>query len=44
MGLHNKPQGCDASVAFAAGPFTTKKDREIMIAYSEIVKNYELRE
>jgi hypothetical protein len=23
--LHNKPQGCNASVASAAGPFTTKK-------------------
>jgi hypothetical protein len=23
-GLHNKPQGCGASVASAAGPFTTK--------------------
>jgi hypothetical protein len=26
IGLHNKPQGCDASVASAAGPFTTKKN------------------
>jgi hypothetical protein len=24
-GLHNKPQGCDASVASAAGPFSRKK-------------------
>jgi hypothetical protein len=24
-GLHKKPQGCGASVASAAGPFTTKK-------------------
>jgi hypothetical protein len=24
-GLHNKPQGCGASVAAAAEPFTTKK-------------------
>jgi hypothetical protein len=24
-GLHNKPYGCGASVASAAGPFTTKK-------------------
>jgi hypothetical protein len=23
-GLHNKPQDCGASVAFVAGPFTTK--------------------
>jgi hypothetical protein len=27
-GLHNKPQGCCASVASAAGPFTTKKRKE----------------
>jgi hypothetical protein len=26
-GLHNKPQGCSASVASAAGPFTIKKTR-----------------
>jgi hypothetical protein len=25
--MHNKPQGCGASVASAAGPFTTKKAR-----------------
>ena len=24
-GLHNKPQGCDASVASATGPFTKRK-------------------
>jgi hypothetical protein len=24
-GLHNKPQGCGASVASAAGTFTTKE-------------------
>jgi hypothetical protein len=24
-GLYNKPQGCGASVASAAGPFTTQK-------------------
>jgi hypothetical protein len=24
--LHNKPHGCSASVASAAGPFTTKKN------------------
>jgi hypothetical protein len=28
-GLHDKPQGCGASVASAAGPFTTKKKRFI---------------
>jgi hypothetical protein len=27
-GLHNKPQGCDASVASAAEPFTTKKKKK----------------
>jgi hypothetical protein len=27
-GLHNKPQGCGASIASAAGPFTTKKKKE----------------
>jgi hypothetical protein len=27
-GLHNKPQGCGASVASAAVPFTTKKTVE----------------
>jgi hypothetical protein len=26
-GLHSKPQGCGASVASAAGPFTTKKNK-----------------
>jgi hypothetical protein len=26
-GLHNKPLGCDASVASAAGPFITTKTR-----------------
>jgi hypothetical protein len=28
-GLHNKPQGCGASIAFAAGPFTTRKEENI---------------
>jgi hypothetical protein len=27
-GLHNKPQVCGASVAFVAGPFTTKRGPE----------------
>jgi hypothetical protein len=26
-GLHNKPQGCGASVASAAGPFTKKEEQ-----------------
>jgi hypothetical protein len=29
-GLHNKPQGCGASVASAAGPFTTSKNCVIL--------------
>jgi hypothetical protein len=28
-GLHNKPQGCGASVASAAAPFTSKKDSDV---------------
>jgi hypothetical protein len=28
IGLHNKPRGCSASVASAAGPFTTKRKFE----------------
>jgi hypothetical protein len=28
IGLHNKPHGCSASVASAAGPFTTKKKKK----------------
>jgi hypothetical protein len=28
-GLHNKPQGCGASVASAAGPFTTKQTKRV---------------
>jgi hypothetical protein len=37
-GLHNKPQGCGESVASAAGPFTTKKlkDVEICLAVTHI--------
>jgi hypothetical protein len=27
-GLHNKPQGCGASVASAAEPFSTKKKKK----------------
>jgi phage-related protein len=27
IGLHNKPHGCNASVASAVGPFTTKKKK-----------------
>jgi hypothetical protein len=31
-GFHNKPQGCGASVASAARPFTTKKKRHRRLA------------
>jgi hypothetical protein len=33
-GLHNKPQGCGASVASGAGPFTKKKLRHLRISAS----------
>jgi hypothetical protein len=31
IGLHNKPHGCNASVASAAGPFTTKKKTDVTL-------------
>jgi hypothetical protein len=34
-GLHKKPQGCGASVASAAGPFTTKK--KYLLAFQSVV-------
>jgi hypothetical protein len=37
--LHNKPEGCGASVASAAGPFTTKKvltNVKVNISYCNI--------
>jgi hypothetical protein len=34
--LHNKAQGCDASVASAAGPFTTKKKSREAPHYANI--------
>jgi hypothetical protein len=30
-GLHNKPEGCGASVAFAVGPFTTTKQKQLTL-------------
>jgi hypothetical protein len=45
-GLHNKPQGCGASVASAAGPFTKKKKEVtclvsfLMLICSDVVQNY----
>jgi hypothetical protein len=35
-GLHSKPQGCGASVASAAGPFTTKKMQETNLYYCNV--------
>jgi hypothetical protein len=35
-GLHKKPQGCGASVASAAGPFTIKKPRHL-VGYEESI-------
>jgi hypothetical protein len=34
IGLHNKPHGCSASVASAAGPFTTQKKKSILYVTS----------
>jgi hypothetical protein len=36
-GLHNKPQGCGASVASAAVPFTTKKYPDVRVIRSEVL-------
>jgi hypothetical protein len=36
-GLHNKPEGCDASVASAAGTFTTKKKHEEGACFSSFI-------
>jgi hypothetical protein len=37
-GLHNKPQGCGASVASATGPFTIKKKlHDIYICYTKLL-------
>jgi hypothetical protein len=34
--LHNEPQGCGASLASAAGPFTTK---QLLCSFSEMSTN-----
>jgi hypothetical protein len=34
-GLHNKPQGCVASLASASGPFTSKQNPDICLRGSE---------
>jgi hypothetical protein len=37
-GLHNKPQGCDASIASAAGPFTTHTQKLRMEEVTAVVE------
>jgi hypothetical protein len=37
--LCNKPQGCGASTASAAGPFTTKKNFSSSIRHSSVFRN-----
>jgi hypothetical protein len=39
IGLHNKPHGCSASVASAAGPFTTKKNACLVQGGGRVVRN-----
>jgi hypothetical protein len=34
-GLHNKPQGCGASVPSAEGPFTTKKMKDLFYGFRQ---------
>jgi hypothetical protein len=36
IGLHNKPQGCSASVASAAGPFATKKKHVAVVVTIDV--------
>jgi hypothetical protein len=40
-GLHNKPHGCSASVASAAGPFTTKKNTVVEPLSTHIIPDYD---
>jgi hypothetical protein len=42
IGLHNKPQGCSASVASAAGPFTTKKKATFPPLFTPALIRYDL--
>jgi hypothetical protein len=37
IGLHKKPQGCGASVASAAGPFTTKRKDTYIVSFICVV-------
>jgi hypothetical protein len=37
-GLHNKPQGCGASAASAAGPFSKKKKNYVTFASENITE------
>jgi hypothetical protein len=40
---HNKPHGCSASVASAAGPFTTKKKTQTWLVQSVASNCYQLK-
>jgi hypothetical protein len=42
-GLHKKPQGCGASVASAAGPFTTQKKKSENIKPAVLKPSIELK-
>jgi hypothetical protein len=37
QGLHNKPQGCGASVASAAGPSTIKKGLHLLLVLNTVI-------
>jgi hypothetical protein len=39
-GLHNKPEGCGAPVASAAGPFTTKKNR-LFSLFQDVIPEFD---
>jgi hypothetical protein len=43
-GLHNKPQGCGASVASAAGPFITKKKTRKNLTFLYMVSIWNIEE
>ena len=42
IGLHNKPQGCCASVASAAGPFSTKHKPYLSANTEDVRKLFDL--
>jgi hypothetical protein len=43
IGLHNKPHGCSASVASAAGPFTAKNKAQVTLQLSVSLSDFVLR-